>query len=362
MLKVPTGGRQTSWLLTKRGLGFENGATVKQSGTWTQGLRITRPAPLPLGHGASPPRWRVAFLKGDIQGLLGLQMLQHAVYFRSLFSKTTHPDWSESYTIFQVSKSFLHVINAWSPPTHVCSSLTLVRSKLKQEGRGLLGIIAYVYDVAVNGLPQGAGLCKMSTFWCDNKNWQIFDPLHGVSKSDETLVLVFDKLLLVWLNRETFASAVMFHSLATVSQNLQLARKLMHPGHAHSHENSPVQMARQAVCKLTQLTAFPFFSVFCLCFYTRKVTQSIQIWTMIKHDHQSRGKRKCYIRPAGNAKNHHQSRGKMKNESNQGRWNSVWSQVNFLLDKRFQKKTNKQKPRLEPEVFGELHESCITDF
>ena len=30
MLKIPTGGKQTSWLFTKRGLGFENGATVKQ--------------------------------------------------------------------------------------------------------------------------------------------------------------------------------------------------------------------------------------------------------------------------------------------------------------------------------------------
>ena len=163
MLKIPTGGRQTSWLFTKRGLGFENRTTVKQ-------IQVVRAG---LEPGASGLHVRRPFFKGDIQGFLGLQMLQHAVYFRSLFSKTTHPDWSESYTIFQVSKSFLHVINAWSPPTHVCSSLTLVRSKLQQEGRGLLGIIAYVYDVAVNGLPQGAGLCK----------WVLFDSMTKIGKS-----------------------------------------------------------------------------------------------------------------------------------------------------------------------------------
>ena len=30
MLKILIAGRQTSWLFTKRGLGIENGATVKQ--------------------------------------------------------------------------------------------------------------------------------------------------------------------------------------------------------------------------------------------------------------------------------------------------------------------------------------------
>ena len=43
MLKIPTGGRQTSWLFTKHALGFENGATVKQ-------IQVVR---VGLGPGAS---------------------------------------------------------------------------------------------------------------------------------------------------------------------------------------------------------------------------------------------------------------------------------------------------------------------
>ena len=38
MSKIPTGGRQTSWLFTKRGLGFKKGATVKQTQVVRAGL------------------------------------------------------------------------------------------------------------------------------------------------------------------------------------------------------------------------------------------------------------------------------------------------------------------------------------
>ena len=60
MLKIPNGGRQTSWLFTKRGLGFGNTATVKQiqvvtcrAGLEPGGLWITSLGPKLLGHAAS---------------------------------------------------------------------------------------------------------------------------------------------------------------------------------------------------------------------------------------------------------------------------------------------------------------------
>ena len=43
MLKIPTGGRQTSWLFTERGLGFENGATVKQIQVVRAGVELGQP-------------------------------------------------------------------------------------------------------------------------------------------------------------------------------------------------------------------------------------------------------------------------------------------------------------------------------
>ena len=57
-VKVLTGERQTSWLFTKRGIGLENGATVKQMQAvkgglepGTSGFQDLRPNP--LGHAVS---------------------------------------------------------------------------------------------------------------------------------------------------------------------------------------------------------------------------------------------------------------------------------------------------------------------
>ena len=70
MLKIPTGGRQTSWKFTKHGLGFENRAAVKQIQVVIAGLepeasrlQVQRP-----NHLAMPPPIRT---KGTV--LLGLQ-------------------------------------------------------------------------------------------------------------------------------------------------------------------------------------------------------------------------------------------------------------------------------------------------
>ena len=61
MLKIPIAGRQTSWLFTKRGLGIENGATVKQIQEVRAGLepgasrlQVRRP-----NHLATPPPYRL---------------------------------------------------------------------------------------------------------------------------------------------------------------------------------------------------------------------------------------------------------------------------------------------------------------
>ena len=57
-LRIPTGRRQSSWLCASaaeelnQGLPETNPASG-QSGTWTQDLHISSPAPRPLGHAAS---------------------------------------------------------------------------------------------------------------------------------------------------------------------------------------------------------------------------------------------------------------------------------------------------------------------
>ena len=43
MLQIPTGERQTSWVFTEHGLGFENGATVKQIQVVRMGLEPGTP-------------------------------------------------------------------------------------------------------------------------------------------------------------------------------------------------------------------------------------------------------------------------------------------------------------------------------
>ncbi len=62
-LKIPTGRRQTSWLYTKRGRGFELGTTEKQiqlvAGAAGAGLepgtsRLQHKRPKPLGHACLP--------------------------------------------------------------------------------------------------------------------------------------------------------------------------------------------------------------------------------------------------------------------------------------------------------------------
>ena len=62
MLKIPNGGRQTSWLFTMRGLGFANGDTVKQIQVvsaglerGTSGLQDRRP-----DNKVTPHRFRVS--------------------------------------------------------------------------------------------------------------------------------------------------------------------------------------------------------------------------------------------------------------------------------------------------------------
>ena len=63
-VKIPTGGRQTSWLFTSvvedlnSGLPWTNPASG-QSATWTRGLRIASPALKPLGHAASSGRFSI---------------------------------------------------------------------------------------------------------------------------------------------------------------------------------------------------------------------------------------------------------------------------------------------------------------
>ena len=58
-LRIPTGRRQTSWLYTSTAEEFSQGLpgtnpASGQSGTWTQDLQISSPAPSPLGHAISP--------------------------------------------------------------------------------------------------------------------------------------------------------------------------------------------------------------------------------------------------------------------------------------------------------------------
>jgi len=60
-LRIPTGGRQTSWLFTSAAEKLDSGlprttSASGQNGIWTQDLQISNPALQPLGHAASTLR------------------------------------------------------------------------------------------------------------------------------------------------------------------------------------------------------------------------------------------------------------------------------------------------------------------